>query len=137
MSVLSGDTGAGLGYFLTMATASPLNFLSCDLGMLMDGPSFYSLQAGSCRIFDTHFLQFRYGFYFRSYTRGLSMPGATMKLRVSSWGPIFISIGSVMNVVGVPPATEPSNWQNAIGTFSSLSHSPSFSTSPGLTQHLV
>lgn len=34
-------------------------------------------------------------------------------------------------------ATVPSSWQNAIGTFSCRSLSPSFSTTSGLTTHLV
>lgn len=51
--------------------------------------------------------------------------------------PIHISIDSVMNVAEIPPTMEPSNWQNATGTLSSLSLNPSFSNSTGLTKHLV
>lgn len=60
-----------------------------------------------------------------------------MKLRTSECGPIRISMGSVTKVAGMPPATEPSNWQKATGTFSLLSRGPSFSTSAGFTKQLV
>lgn len=65
-------------------------------------------------------------------TMGLSISGAMMKLILSSWGPIFTLIGSVMNVAGAPLASDPSTWENATGIFSPLRCISSFSIMPGL-----
>lgn len=65
------------------------------------------------------------------------MPSATMKLRLSSCDPIFIPIGSLMKVVRDPLATKLSSWQNATKNFNFLRSIPSFSTTLGLTRHLV
>lgn len=45
-------------------------------------------------------------------------------LMVSTWMLIFISMGSVRYLVGSPPANEPSNCTNAIGTFIELYYKP-------------
>lgn len=47
------------------------------------------------------------------------------------------SRGSVAKVAGMSPATDPSNWQDAIRFFNVLRCIPNFPTKVGLIKHLV
>lgn len=59
------------------------------------------------RIFSSPLLQFLS--HDSPSTKGRSILGVTIKVRVSVWTPICNSMGSVMNVAGIPPSTNPSS----------------------------